>query len=125
MVGHHMASPVEGGMEGVDMHSEGGIGDCGALGEEDIVLEGGIAAGYRMDVEGSPAVGEGDVGSAAVVDNPAAVDKAVGQRMEKGPRVGDSLAGSVGMAARALGEHNNLAVGHRGVRRSCSVDKTW
>lgn len=112
-------------MEGVDMHSEGGIGDCGALGEEDIVLEGGIAAGYRMDVEGSPAVGEGDVGSAAVADNPAAVDKAVGQRMEKGPRVGDSLVGSVGMAARALGEHNNLAVGHQGVRRSCSVDKTW
>jgi len=46
--------------------------------------------------------------------------------MEKGPRVGDSLVGSVGMAARAPGEHNNLVVGHRGVvRRSCSVDKTW
>lgn len=73
-----MASPVGGGMEGVDMHSEGGIGDCGALGEEDIVLGEGIAAGYRMDVEGNPAAGEGDVGSAAVADNPAAVDKAVG-----------------------------------------------
>lgn len=105
------------------MHSEGGIGDCGVP-EEDIVLEGRAVAGYRMDVEGSPAAGEGDVGSAAVADSPAAVDKAVGQRMEKGPRVGDSLVGSAGMAARAPGGRKSSAVGHRGVRRS-SVDKTW
>jgi len=110
------------------MHSEGGIADCGALEEEDTVPEGCIVAGYRMDAEGSPAAGEGDVGSAAVADlvedNLAAADKAVGQRMGKGPRVGDSLVDSAGMAGRVLGEHNSLVVGHRGVRRS-SVDKTW
>jgi hypothetical protein len=109
------------------MHSEGGIADCGVLEEEGTVPEGCIVVGYRMDA-GSPAAGEGDVGSTAVVglvgDSLAAADKVVGQRTGKGPRVGDSLVGSAGMAVRALGEHNSLVVGHRGARRS-SVDKTW
>lgn len=126
-----MASPAEGGVEGVGMHFGEGIEDCGLL-KEDIVREECIVAGYRMGVEGSPAAGEGDVGSTAVADlvedSLAAVDKAVGQRMEKEPRAGDSLVGSAGMAVRVPGEHNNLAAGHRGVGHSCdfgSVDKTW
>ena len=122
-----MPSPVGGVVEGVGTYSEGGIADCGVLEEEDIVHEECIVAGYRMDAEGSPAVGEGDVGSTAVAglveDNLAAVDKAVGQRMGKGLQVVDSLVGSAGVAVGVQGEHNSLAVGHQGARRS-SVDKT-